>query len=135
MTTSASLVAASGVGGHGDVVDAVGRLGRLARGESPLRRLIEDHERTPREDVPDHLDVAVALDAGADDRDAGADARAAVRPLPDRHTGDRRGPSRGDGPAIDDRDRQSSPSIVEDDRRVDRGQPERPVRPEPERPI
>ena len=57
--------------GHRDLGDAVRRSRRLGEATSGIRRLIEDRERTSRKDVPDHFDVAVTLDARADDRDAG----------------------------------------------------------------
>ena len=106
--------------------------GRLREASGAHRAPVEDHERTPREDVPDHRDVAVALDPGADDRDPGGTlgprCRRDCRIATPETAAVRRAVI---GPAIDDRDGQSGPSVVEDDRRVDRRQPERPVRPEP----
>ena len=62
---------ASGVGGHATWSMPRSPSADLREAGRRIRRLVEDDERTTREDVPDDLDVAVALDARADDRDAG----------------------------------------------------------------
>ena len=130
--------------------DRVARLGDRVRGRDPGRRpgglgeglgafrvAVVDRKLDPRQDVAEHLEVAVALDAGPDDRRPRRRRPAELSRAEERqrHARHRRRPLRGDRAAIEDGPRYAGRRIVEDHDRVDRGQPARPVLREPRDPL
>ena len=76
-----------------------------------------------RQHVPEHREVAVALDPAADERRASRPAGDLRREAPDRDARHRRGPLGGDRTAVEDRHGQAGRGVVEDHDGVDRRQP------------
>ena len=106
-----------------------GRPGDPGERLGSLRVAIVEAELGSGQDVPDHRDVAAALDAGAEDRDPAERpvvARVGSEP-PEDDPADRRGPGGGDRGAVEDRQRQAGRRMAQDDRRADRRQAERAV--------